>query len=264
MKIIRFSHGGQTRYGVLEGERISALAGDVFADRRVTSTHYNLAEVTLLAPVQPLSILCIGKNYKAHIEEFKSQVPPSPILFIKAANSLHDPGAPVPLPAPELTTQIDYEAELAIVIGRTAKNVSAEKALDYVFGYTCANDVTARDWQAQDGQWARGKSLDGFCPIGPWIETELNPADLRVEGRLNGVVMQSSRTSMLIFPVPYLISYLSRGMTLLPGTVLLTGTPSGCGFARTPPVFLRHGDVYEVDVEGIGALQNSFYLPGKA
>ena len=264
MKIIRFSHGGQTRYGVLEGERISALAGDVFADRRVTSTHYNLAEVTLLAPVPPPSILCIGKNYKAHIEEFKSQVPPSPILFIKAANSLHDPGAPVPLPAPELTTQIDYEAELAIVIGRPAKNVPEEKALDYVFGYTCANDVTARDWQAQDGQWARGKSLDGFCPIGPWIETELNPADLRVEGRLNGVVMQSSRTSMLIFPVPYLISYLSRGMTLLPGTVLLTGTPSGCGFARTPPVFLRHGDVYEVDVEGIGTLKNSFFLPGKA
>jgi len=261
MRILRFSHAGNIRHGILEGERVTALAGDIFTDWQTTSEQYRLDQITLLAPVQPPAILCIGKNYKAHIEEFKSQVPPSPILFIKAINSLQDPATPVTLPAPELTTQIDYEAELAVVIGRQAKNVPEAKALDYVFGYTCANDVTARDWQAQDGQWARGKSLDGFCPLGPWIETELDPSDLRVEGRLNGTVMQSSRTSMLIFPVPYLISYLSRAMTLLPGTVLLTGTPSGCGFARQPQVFLKDGDVYEVDVEGIGALRNPFALP---
>ena len=159
----------------------------------------------------------------------------------------------VPKAAP---TQVDYEAELAVVIGKPARHVPVERALEYVLGYTCANDVSARDCQNGDGQWARGKSFDTFGPLGPWIETDLDPTNVRVQGRLNGKVMQEANTSLMIFSVAYLINYLSRCMTLLPGTVLLTGTPAGVGFARKPPVWLKGGDVYEVDIEGIGVLRN--------
>lgn len=262
MRIIRFLQAGQMQYGCLAGETISLIEGDIFGKfRLVDQQRLQLSEVVLQAPVQPPAILCIGKNYQAHAEEFKSEVPPAPVMFVKTINTLQAPGQPVHLPPRELTWQIDYEAELAVVIGKTAKNVAESEALEYVFGYTCANDVTARDWQRQDGQWARGKSLDDFCPLGPWIDTDLDPTDLEIEGVLNGQVMQSSRTSMMIFSVPYLISYLSRSMTLLPGTVLLTGTPAGCGFAREPKVFLKHNDVYEVKIQGIGTLSNKFVQP---
>jgi 2-keto-4-pentenoate hydratase/2-oxohepta-3-ene-1,7-dioic acid hydratase in catechol pathway len=147
---------------------------------------------------------------------------------------------------------------LAVVIGKDAKNISEQDAPSHIFGYVCANDVSARDCQFADGQWARGKSFDSFCPLGPWIETQLDVSDLKIEGRLNGAVMQSARTSQLIFKIPYIISYFSRSMTLRQGTVILTGTPAGCGFARKPPVWLKPGDVYEVDVEGLGVLRSEF------
>jgi len=256
MKIVRFRHSEQSRYGILEEDLVREIEGDLFGTWRSTDRLHSLSSLTLQSPVPPTSLLCIGKNYQAHAEEFKSEVPSAPILFIKALSSVNAPGAPVLLPATNLTFQIDYEAELAIVIGRKGKNIPEEEAMNYVLGYTCANDITARDWQYQDGQWARGKSLDTFCPLGPWLETELNPQDLKIEGRLNGTLMQSARTSELIFNIPFLIHYLSRGMTLMPGTVLLTGTPAGCGFARKPQVWLKPGDVFEVDIEGIGILRN--------
>ena len=256
MKIIRFLHEGHSEYGIVEGDQVRVIRGDLFDSWQPAENVLPLRTLTLLSPVQPVSLLCIGKNYRAHAEEFKSQVPPAPILFIKATSSLLAPDAAVKLPPPELTSWIDYEAELAVVIGRGGKNIPEEEALQHVLGYTCANDITARDWQHQDGQWARGKSLDTFCPLGPWLETELNPADLKIEGRLNGIAMQSARTSELIFKIPYLIHYLSRGMTLVPGTVILTGTPAGCGFARNPQVWLKPGDTFEVEIEGIGILKN--------
>lgn len=258
MKLVRFSKGGKIACGVLRAETITVLAGDIYGDWRETKEQVALAETTLLSPVDAVSLLCIGKNYKAHADECGSDLPAAPLLFIKAISSLHGPGMPVVMPPPELSTQVDFEAELAVVIGKTAKNVSEADALQYVLGYTCANDVSARDCQFADGQWARGKSFDTFCPLGPWLETELDPSDLKIEGRLNGEVMQQSRTSLLIFRIPFLISYLSRGMTLTPGTVILSGTPAGCGFARKPPVWLKPGDTYEVEIEGVGTLRNRF------
>ena len=174
---------------------------------------------------------------------------------MKSSSCVTDPEAPIVLP-PVAPAQVDYEAELAVVIGRPARNVSREDALRYVFGYTCANDVSARDVQGRDGQWTRAKSFDTFGPLGPWIETQLDPSRLRIQGRLNGKTMQDASTADLIFDVPYLISYLSRGMTLLPGSVLSTGTPAGCAFAHKPPAWLAAGDVFEVEIEGIGVLRN--------
>jgi 2-keto-4-pentenoate hydratase/2-oxohepta-3-ene-1,7-dioic acid hydratase in catechol pathway len=256
MKIVRFLQSDHSQHGLLEGTQVRVIEGDLFGQWKPGEKQYPLSELTLQSPIQPASLLCIGKNYRAHAEEFKSQVPSAPILFIKAVSSVLAPNAPVQLPPPELTYQIDYEAELAVVIGRTGKNIPEEEALQHVLGYTCANDITARDWQHQDGQWARGKSLDTFCPLGPWLETELNADDLKIEGRLNGTVVQAARTSDLIFKIPFLIHYLSKGMTLTPGTVILTGTPSGCGFARTPQLWLKPGDTFEVEIEGIGTLHN--------
>lgn len=259
MRIVRFSRkDGTIVYGLLRDGAITVLEGNIYGDWRETGEQIARAEATLLSPVDAVSLLCIGRNYKAHADECGSDIPAAPLLFIKAISSLHGPDAPVVMPPPELSSQVDFEAELAVVIGKTARNVSEAEALRYVLGYTCANDVSARDCQFADGQWARGKSFDTFCPLGPWLETELDPSDLKIEGRLNGEVMQRSRTSLLIFNIPFLISYLSRGMTLTPGTVILSGTPAGCGFARKPPVWIKPGDIYEVDIEGIGVLRNRF------
>jgi 2-keto-4-pentenoate hydratase/2-oxohepta-3-ene-1,7-dioic acid hydratase in catechol pathway len=214
----------------------------------------------LLAPIVPTTILCIGLNYRFHAEETGAKIPECPVLFIKAANSLHNPGDPIIIPkvAPG---EVDYECELAVIIGRPAKNVSREEALQHVFGYTCANDVSARRWQKDRGgkQWCRGKSFDTFCPLGPDLVTtdEIpNPNDLKIRTILNGKTMQDWRTSDMIFDVPHLISFLSEGTTLLPGTVILTGTPQGVGFARTPPVFLKDGDKVTIEIEHIGSLTN--------
>jgi 2-keto-4-pentenoate hydratase/2-oxohepta-3-ene-1,7-dioic acid hydratase in catechol pathway len=241
--------------GIIRDENVHLIEGDIFDQWRETSTRVPLGDVTLLAPVVPTNILCFGRNYKAHAEEGGDDIPAAPLLFIKATSCLAGPDDPIVIPriAPE---QVDYEAELAVVIQRPARHVSEADALNHVLGYTCANDVSARDCQNRDGQWARAKSFETFGPLGPWIETDLDPGRLRVRGRLNGQVMQDASTQLMIFNVPYLISYLSRGMTLLPGTVLLTGTPAGCGFAQKPPRWLLPGDRYEVEIEGIGTLCN--------
>ncbi len=262
MKFLRYSQHGRPAYGLLEGEQVSHLEGDIFTNWQRSGKTLPLAELELLAPVQPAAIFCIGKNYRAHAEEFGGPPPERPIVFLKAPNSLNHPQAPIVLPRPEQSVQIDYEAELAIVIGKGGKNIAEAEALAHVFGYTCANDVTARDWQKQDGQWARGKSLDGFCPLGPYIETELDVSDLKVEGRLNGVVVQSARTSELLFSIPYLVHYVSQAITLSPGSIILSGTPAGCGMARNPQLWLKPGDRFEVDIEGIGILENPVQAAG--
>jgi 2-keto-4-pentenoate hydratase/2-oxohepta-3-ene-1,7-dioic acid hydratase in catechol pathway len=258
MKIVRFrTAAGGIQSGVLQGETIELIEGDALGARRKTGATIPLGNVQLLAPLVPVNILCFGRNYKAHAEESGSDIPTKPILFLKATTSLNDPDGAIVLPR-EAPAEIDFEAELAVIIGRTAKDVSEAEALDYVLGYTCANDVTARDVQYGDGQWARGKSFDTFCPLGPWIETDLDPADILVRGKHNGVVQQEASTSLLIFNVPFLISWLSRSLTLVPGTVLLTGTPAGCGFAQKPPLWMKAGDVYEVEIDGIGTLRNTY------
>lgn len=258
MRFVRYRlPSGGAQHGVVNGDKIEPITGDLFGTWQRQGAPVPLAGAKLLSPVMPPNVLCIGRNYAEHAKEGNAEVPTSPLLFIKSTTTLNDPEAVVRLPktAPE---RVDFEAELVVVIGRAAKNVPEDHALDFVFGYTCGNDVSARDVQKNEGQWARGKSFDGFAPLGPWIETELDPADLRVQGRLNGQTMQDARTTEMVFGVKQLVSNLSHSMTLLPGTAIMTGTPSGVGFARTPPVFLKPGDVYEVEIEGIGVLKNSF------
>lgn len=256
MRIARIeTQDGEAKHGIIRDNEVRLIEGDIFGGWQETGEIIRFDDAKFLAPIDPPNILCFGRNYKAHAEEGGDDVPEAPILFIKSSTAVIGPDDPILIPAcaPD---QIDYEAELVAVIGKAARNVSESDALDYVLGYTCGHDVSARDCQAADGQWARAKSFDTFCPMGPWIETNLDPANVRVQGRLNGKVMQDANTSLMIFSVRYLISYLSRGMTLLPGTVLFTGTPAGCGFAQDPPRWLKPGDVFEVDVEGIGVLRN--------
>ncbi len=217
----------------------------------------------LLAPLQPAAILCIGLNYHQHAGETGMQLPQYPVLFMKNPGALAHPDDPIVLPPSCMEPmQVDYEAELAVVIGRTAKNVRAANALDHVAGYTIANDVSARRWQkhAGGGQWVRGKSFDTFCPLGPGMVTAdeiTDPQTLQVKSILNKEIMQNANTSDMIFSVAQLIEYLSEGTTLLPGTVILSGTPSGVGFVRKPPVYLKPGDTIEVEIERIGNLTNT-------
>ena len=256
MRIARFRTADKkVSYGVIEGETVAVVVGDLFAKWKKTAKSFPLSKVTLLAPVLPPNLIAIGRNYIEHAKEGAAEVPKAPIVFLKATTTLTDPGAPILLPkmAP---AHVDYEAELAVIIGRQAKEVSETEALKFVLGYTCANDVSARDCQRGDAQWARAKSFDTFAPLGPWIETDLEPRNCGIKLSLNGQVMQEANTSMMIFSVQYLVSYLSRCMTLLPGTVILTGTPAGCGFARQPPVWLKAGDEVAVEIESIGALRN--------
>jgi 2-keto-4-pentenoate hydratase/2-oxohepta-3-ene-1,7-dioic acid hydratase in catechol pathway len=257
-RIARYEHQGKISYGTLEGtDRLRTIQGDVFGEWHASDEAIPADQVRLLAPVAPPNVIAIGLNYRKHAEESGAALPERPVVFIKATTAVNNPGDPIALPrtAPD---EVDYECELAIVIGKRAKHVSEAEALAYVLGYTCGNDVSARDVQNRlDRQWARAKSFDTFAPLGPWIETGIeNPDNLRLSTRLNGQTMQDSSTNDLIFSCRQLIAYLSANMTLLPGTVILTGTPSGVGFARTPPVFLRPGDVVEVEIEGIGTLRN--------
>ncbi len=213
-----------------------------------TGARHSLGDVRLLAPVLPSKVLCVGKNYADHVREMGGDAPSgSPILFLKPSTSVIGPGDPIGLPAD--SERVDYEGELAIVIGRLCRDVPVERALDVVFGYTCANDVTARDQQQADGQWIRAKGHDTFCPVGPWIETDLDASDLAIRTTLDGDLRQDSRTKLLLHDVPSLIAYMSAAMTLLPGDVLLTGTPAGVG-----P--MRPGQTVAVTVEGIGTLTN--------
>jgi 2-keto-4-pentenoate hydratase/2-oxohepta-3-ene-1,7-dioic acid hydratase in catechol pathway len=266
MKLIRFRSGGRTFRGRLNEDGTATPITNASADEAAFPEALEfgperLPVDRLLSPLVPADILGIGLNYREHAKEGKSEPPPVPMLFIKAGNSLNNPGDAIPVP--RLSEQIDFEGELAVIIGRTAKDVPRDRALDHVFGYTCANDVTARDWQRDKklggGQFARGKSFDGFCPLGPWIVTadEIpNPNALWIKTWVNGTLMQDQGTHDMIFDVPALIESLSSTMTLRPGGVILTGTPAGVGFARTPPLWLKPGDRVRIDIDGIGSLEN--------
>jgi 2-keto-4-pentenoate hydratase/2-oxohepta-3-ene-1,7-dioic acid hydratase in catechol pathway len=259
MKYVRFVSAGHERgsYGLVQDDgNIELLAGGLLAPvERTGEVIHESRILRYLPPVDPPNILAIGQNYRMHVAEGKEQIPERPLMFIKATSALsaHKDDIVLPRAAPSGS---DYEAELGVVIGHRAKRVSVEDALAHVFGYTSANDVSARDCQAADGQWARAKSFDTYAPIGPYVVTDLDPRNLHIQMRLNGKVMQDDSTKNMIFGVAVLISYLSQVMTLLPGTVILTGTPGGVGNARKPPVFLQPGDLCEVEIEGIGMLQN--------
>ncbi len=258
IQYVRYQQDGAIAYGELDGETVYPL------DRNFLEPGFRRAgepvpaqSVRLLAPVVPPNILAIGLNYREHSRETNIPTSDNPQIFLKATTSLTGPECDIALPR-TAPAEVDYEAELAVVIGKAAKNVSAEEAPEYVFGYTCANDVSARDCQFKiDKQWARGKSFDTFCPAGPWVVRLPDTSALRIQCRLNGRTMQDSNTSELICGVNELVSYCSRNMTLLPGTLILTGTPSGVGFKRVPPVFLRKGDRIEVEIEQIGVLRNT-------
>lgn len=254
MRIARFTTGDDPRYAFVqqEGDRtyLAVLTGDpLYMPTTPTGERIELGDgVRLLAPVIPRSkIVAVGKNYVEHAREMGGEPPTSPLLFFKPNTSVVGPDDPIVLP--EFSDEVSYEAELAVVIGRLTKDVSPEHALDHVLGYTVANDVTARDAQRTDGQWARAKGFDSACPLGPWIETELDPDDVRVTSRVNGETRQDGRTRDMVFDVPYLVSYASEAFTLLPGDVLLTGTPAGVGR-------IDAGDRVECEVEGIGVLTN--------
>jgi 2-keto-4-pentenoate hydratase/2-oxohepta-3-ene-1,7-dioic acid hydratase in catechol pathway len=260
MKLIRHLTPTGPAWAALQPDGSArAVEGDIFGD--FTVTDQTVKPGKLLAPLQPTNLLCIGLNYKKHAAESNNPPPPNPVLFIKNTASTQNPGDPIEIPVKLPSTKVDYECELAVVIGRKCKNVSKAEALDYVLGYTCANDVSARDWQRNGGggQWCQGKSFDTFCPLGPVLVTRdeiPNPNKLRPRTLLNGETMQDWNTDDMIFDVPTLIEFLSGSKTLLPGTVILTGTPHGVGFARNPPVWLKAGDTVTIDIEKIGALTN--------
>jgi 2-keto-4-pentenoate hydratase/2-oxohepta-3-ene-1,7-dioic acid hydratase in catechol pathway len=265
MKIVRYRDpDGQTRYGSETPDgSVFRIDGDVFGEHTVTAARANVAK--LLAPVAPTGILGIGLNYRRHAEETKAKIPDHPILFMKGVNAVQNPSDPILIPQCLPSEEVDYECELAVVIGRAAKNVPRERALEHVLGYTCANDVSARDWQIRrgGGQWCRGKTFDTFAPLGPRLVTpdEIgNPNALRIATILNGERVQDWTTSDMIFDVPALIEFLSASTTLVPGTVILTGTPHGVGMAATPPRWLRPGDVVTIEIDGIGRLTNPVEL----
>lgn len=247
MRLVRFRYGDRIATGVLQDEGVRPLRGTFFADPVPTGEEIPAADVRLLAPVIPSKIVAVARNNPGHAAELGNEVPDHPMLFLKPATSVIGPGDPIPIPRG--AGRVDHEAEMAAVIGRLCRRVGPAEASSYVLGYTCANDVTARDWQKADGQWARAKGSDGFCPLGPWIETELDPSDAAVIARVNGEVRQSGRTSDFVFSPADLVSFISRTITLLPGDVVLTGTPAGVG-----PI--EPGDTVEVEVEGIGVLEN--------
>ncbi|MBN1121390.1 MAG: fumarylacetoacetate hydrolase family protein [Anaerolineae bacterium] len=253
MLIARYESEQEAGYGIVTDEKVFEYIGDPFDPQSARQGELigTLDEVRLLAPVMPGKILAIGKNYAAHAAEFGGDVPAEPLVFMKPPSAVINPGDEIEI-LPEMG-RVDYEAELVVVIGRRGRFVKVENALDHVLGYTCANDVTERDYQKADGQWTRAKGFDTFCPLGPWINTDLDPFDVVVSLRLNGEVKQSASTANMVFDVPHLIAHLSRVMTLEPGDIIMTGTPEGVG--RITP-----GDEVEVEVEGIGVLKNHVVL----
>jgi 2-keto-4-pentenoate hydratase/2-oxohepta-3-ene-1,7-dioic acid hydratase in catechol pathway len=261
MRIIRFLDNLDfIRHGVVRDDGSTVLLeGDLFGEHRAGT---QIAVVKkLLAPLVPVSIPCIGLNYQHHAAESGAPVPQHPVLFHKAVSTLQNPADPIEIPTHLASSQVDYECELAVIIGKRAKNVSKADALSYVLGYTCANDVSARDWQRDWGgtQWCRGKTFDTFCPLGPCIVTadEIpNPNALQIKTMVNEETLQDWNTNDMIFDVPTLIEFLSGSTTLLPGTVILTGTPHGVGMARKPPRWLQPGDKVTIEIEKIGRLTN--------
>jgi 2-keto-4-pentenoate hydratase/2-oxohepta-3-ene-1,7-dioic acid hydratase in catechol pathway len=251
MRIARYSYEGEVRYGVVEGTEVLELPGHPFAAAgqalTTTGTVHDLDAVRLLAPVIPSKVVGIGRNYADHAAEMGGTPPDRPLMFLKPTTALVGPDDPIVLP-PE-STEVHFEAELAVVIGRLCRRVPAGQARSVILGYTCANDVTARDLQQSDGQWTRAKGFDTFCPLGPWIDTDLDPSDVTVECEVNAVTTQRASTGTLIHDVPALVEAVSAVMTLLPGDVILTGTPAGVG-----P--LASGDEVAVTISGLGTLVN--------
>ncbi len=252
---VQITNGQTCHAAMVSDRRARPLQGDLFG--RFSAGEATVEVRRLLAPLDPPNIFCIGRNYRAHAEELGNVAPEQPLIFQKPTTALLDPQGEIVLPrcAPQ---QVDYEGELAIIVGRKARNVPESAALDYVLGYTCANDVSARDCQKSDKQWARAKGFDTFCPLGPWIVTpdEFDPNNCRLRTRVNGEVRQDARSSQMIHSCARLVSYLSQQFTLLAGTLILTGTPEGVGAGRNPPAFLRAGDEVEVEIDGIGRLAN--------
>jgi 2-keto-4-pentenoate hydratase/2-oxohepta-3-ene-1,7-dioic acid hydratase in catechol pathway len=254
VRIVRFATQGKTKYGLLTKNTISGLRGSPFYHLKhlssptvIDGNTYKLDKVRLLAPCLPSKIICLGLNYRSHIEEFKMPVPPVPLIFLKPSTAVTGPDDKIVLP--HGWKRIDYEGELGVVISKKAKDIPEAIAKEYVLGYTCFNDVSDRDAQAADEQWTRAKGYDTFAPIGPWIETEANPDNLKIETFLNGNLRQSASTSDLIFRISKLVSFISSVMTLLPGDVIATGTPSGIG-----P--MNPGDKIEIKIQNIGTLRN--------
>jgi 2-keto-4-pentenoate hydratase/2-oxohepta-3-ene-1,7-dioic acid hydratase in catechol pathway len=251
MRLGRIASPDGVAFVSIEGDGDERIAKEIaehpFGTPTFTGRSWPLADVRLLAPILASKVICIGKNYAAHVAEMGGESPKDPVIFIKPNTSIIGPNAAIVLPP--TSTQVDFEGELAVVIGRPCKDVPASKALDVILGYTVANDVTARDHQRHDGQWTRGKSYDTFCPLGPWIETQLDPSDLEITTELDGEVKQRSRTSLLLQDIPEIIEWISAVMTLLPGDVILTGTPEGVG-----PI--AAGQTVSISIEGIGTLSN--------
>ena len=260
MKFVRFiRRDNQREIGILQSDgTIQIIQGELFGVYEQSGETCHMEEIKqYLPPVAPPNIFALGLNYREHAQETNAEIPKAPLIFIKATTSLTAHQRPIVLPklAPH---EVDYEAELVIVIGKKARNIKPEEVAEYIFGYTCGNDVSARDCQKRiDKQWARAKSFDTFAPTGPVVETELDPGNLKIRSILNGEAMQDSTTADLIFSVPEIVSYFSRNFTLLPGTLIFTGTPPGVGVARTPLRFLQPGDKIEIEVEGIGRLENT-------
>lgn len=261
MKLIRYRDlSNQIRFGRQhDAGQVTEVQGDIYTSPEDTGQPAEVAQ--LLAPVEPSDIFCIGLNYRKHAEEGQLPIPEYPVVFMKNRGAVQHPGEPIVIPRQLRSDAVDYECELAVVIGRRCHNVTKSAALDYVLGYTCANDVSARDWQIKwgGGQWCRGKTFATFCPLGPCLVTAdeiTNPNELGIKTILNGQVMQDWNTRDMIFDIPTLIEFLSASTVLLPGTVILTGTPHGVGAARKPPVFLQPGDSVTIEIERIGSLTN--------
>lgn len=253
MRIARFRAGGKTRYGIVVNDVVRGIRGNPFSSRSGSALQedgsaYGLREVRLLAPCQPTKIIALGVNYRSHAEETGIPLPTRPLIFMKPSTAVIGPEDTIKLP-PSPKLRVDYEGELAVVVGKRARNVKEEDAGKYILGYTCCDDVTDRYAQRDDGQWTRAKGYDTFAPLGPWIETSLDPACLKIETRVNGEVKQSGNTADQVFSVQALVCFISGIMTLLPGDVISTGTPAGIGR-------LNHGDTVEVSIEGIGTLRN--------
>lgn len=247
MKFVRFDRPEGPRWGVLKGEDVLTLSKAPYESLEYDGEKLSLSQCRLLAPCEPTKIVCVGKNYSEHAREMGSEPPGFPVLFIKGLNTLNRPEGAVH--APDFVERLDYEGELAVVIKRRAKNIKAKSFADFVLGYTCLNDVTARDVQRHDSQWTRGKSMDGFCPVGPWVTDEVEPEGLELTTRLNGKIVQRGNTAEFITAVPQLLEFITASMTLEPGDVVATGTPAGIG-----PMI--PGDQVEVSIEGIGTLKN--------
>ncbi len=247
MKICRYKIGSEIEFGILEGEEIIVLDGEPFGGIKETKTRRRADEVTLLSPTNPSKVVAVGLNYQEHIDEAGMQRPDAPVLFMKPSTSVIGPSEPIIYP--QSAARVDYEAELAIVIGKKCKNITADEAASHILGFTCLNDVTERFMQGMDGQWTRAKSFDTFCPVGPHVATDIDPKGLKVDAFLNDEQKQAGNTGMLIFSVEELVSFISGVMTLLPGDIIATGTPSGVG-----P--MEPGDTVEIRIESIGSLIN--------